>query len=88
MKKQNNWEEEFDKKFGEFPEMASKSGVKVFIRSLLASQRETLAMEIEGMKKDEEKARKFKGEDTSGWLLGTLNRNQALTDAAANIRKV
>lgn len=88
------WEQEFDNKI---LELDSKGGwnipyegvneykIKNFIKGLLVSQRETLAVEIEGMKCDERKVYDF-----GAWSAHSYEEkmlvNAVLTDAAAHIR--
>lgn len=73
------WEAEFDRKFTDSPSLEiGWDNVKDFIRSLLASQRETLAAEIQGLKKELFEA-------NSKDYLGR-GYNIAIADAAAHIR--
>jgi len=83
MNTQNNWEERFE---AEAPlAFGGREWAKNFIREALASQRETLAVEIEGMKKD--RTGEFGKTRRSPNVRRNIAYNRGLTDAAAHIRK-
>ena len=76
MNTQNNWEVEFaDSTYLAESDPEHFNHLLEVVRSLLASQRETLAVEIE-----KHISPLYKSDYDKGW-------NEALTDAAAHIRK-
>lgn len=87
MKKTERWEEELEAEFGailEEPYTHTLSGVRNFIHSLIAAERERCASLVEGMRGEENNLAGIFETDIT--YEKQHARNKALTDAARAIR--